>query len=103
MVRELVLGSREPVYLTCTDHADGVKPECQQEKVAEIEEPQCPIQDETLVKKIDDFAKNESEETLSDQITFTNNDKENRRLCHLYIKTKYTNLGKKIVNHISIL
>lgn len=101
MVRELDLGSREPVYLTCTDHADGVKPGTQQEKTTETEDLHCPIQDEALVKKIDDFAKNESEETLSDQITFANNDKENRKLCHLYIKTKYTNLGKK--NKITFL
>lgn len=95
MVRELDLGSREPVYLTCTDHADGAKPGNQQEKDTEAEDAQCPIEDEALVKKIDDFAKNESEETLSEQITFPNNDKENRKLCHLYIKTKYSNLGKK--------
>lgn len=95
MVRELNLGNREPVYLTCTNHADGQKSGNQQEKITVTEDLPCPIQDEALVKKIDDFAKNESEETLSDQITFANNDKENRKLCHLYIKTKYTNLGKK--------
>ena len=94
MVRELDLGSREPVYLTCTDHADGPKKR-NQEKVTEIEDLPCPIEDEALVKKIEDFAKNESEETLSDQITFVNNDKESRKLCHLYIKTKYTNLGRE--------
>ena len=110
MVRELDVENRQPIYMTSTDHVDGAQKrqsdgnevgDGDKSETAEAEDkkeevlPPCPVQDEELVKKIDDFAKSETEETISHQITFVNNDKENRRLCHLFFKMKYPNLGKK--------
>ena len=94
MVREIDLDGNK-IFLTDTNHVDDQKPTTES-NTRESKEPDipCPVEDVALVKRIDDFAKNESEKTLNDRITFVNNDKENRKACHMYFKTKYPNLGK---------
>ncbi|XP_066916533.1 pseudouridylate synthase 7 homolog [Clytia hemisphaerica] len=99
MVREIDLDGNK-TFLTDTNHVDDQKPATESNKgePKEMKDTTCPIDDVTLVKRIDDFAKNESEETLDDRITFLNNDKENRKACHMYFKTKYQNLETDVIN-----
>ena len=87
MVRECGLDGK-PIYLTNTEHLDG------EDKSKPKTVPPCPILDEDLLKKIEDFADNESMETRNDKIEFLDNDKEHRKQVHMWVKIKYTNLGK---------
>jgi len=87
MVRECDLDGKL-VHLTNTEHLDGG------DKSTPKTVPPCPIQDEDLLKKIKDFADNESMETRKEKIEFLDNDKEHRKQVHLWVKIQYVNLGK---------
>lgn len=81
------------VYLTSLDHIDkenNITNNKSEEKKDESIPP-CPISDVEELTKIEEFA---SSEDKSKKMTLTvDDDKEHRKLVHVYIKVKYKNIG----------
>lgn len=97
MVRECDLDGNL-VYLTDLHHID---------KPAEVTEndskelPSCPITDPEELSKIEEFV---SLEDKKKKLKLTvDDDKEHRKLVHLFIKTKYKNIGELILEKLYII
>ena len=81
------------VFLTDTSHLD-IKKEVTNYSGPPARIPPCPIEDEELLQKIEMFAKSEEEDKEKTMEMKICDDKEQRKLIHIYIKAKYENIGE---------
>lgn len=79
------------VYLDNIDHIDVEENNTSEIKEKQEDIPACPITDVEQLTKIEEFA---SSEDKNSKMTLTiDDDKEHRKLVHMYIKSKYKNIG----------